>query len=65
MYDGESRLERVFAIFDERQYFPDVASIGGDPANIMVIIQDMLKSGVEEIGFATQYLYRKSSVRPE
>jgi hypothetical protein len=64
----ESRLARVWGIYEDRQPFQRAGPIGGDPniiKNIMVIIQKMLKSGVEELGFATQYLYRKSSLLPE
>jgi hypothetical protein len=66
--EDESPLERVESIYHHRRLVQRAGPIGGDPTiikNIMVIIQKMLKSGVEELGFATQYLYRKSSLLPE
>ena len=63
-----SMLESVESLYDQRQYYKGVGTLIGDPVSvkkIIVVIRNLLKSGVEEVAFAMQYLHRKSSILPQ
>jgi len=65
MYEGNPWMEKVHSDYSSRMELQGIAQVISDKAaveKVITIIMQLHKSGVDEVAFAMQHLYRKAAI---
>jgi hypothetical protein len=65
MYAGEPWMDKVHSDYSSRMELQGIAQVISDKAaveKVIIIITELHRSGVDEVAFAMQHLYRKASI---